>query len=276
MNKVLAAVRALRPAHWVKNLMVPAAAFFSGRMDQAGSVLSAAAAFVVFCLAASAVYLFNDMVDLAADRAHERKRLRPLASGDISPAEQRILLAVCAAGAASGVLYLPWPVMAMAGAYTVLMAVYSLVLKRWWHLGAAAIGMGMLARIFAGAEAVDVCVSQWVLPCTFFLTCYVVLGKRIYDGEGGAPLMRAVFAACGLATVICYAAYCLYDTTLIKYQTRWIVLTAAPVAAGLWRYARFVKQPREQREHLQALLTDPVTAVCLAAWLLIFSIIIYV
>lgn len=271
---------ALRPAHWAKNFLVLAPLFFTGRIADRALLAREALAFAVFCAAASAVYLFNDWRDAPADRAHERKKNRAYASGRMSARTLWVLLGLCLGLAAAGCAFLPPGVALMAAAYMLGMVLYSLLLKRWLAAGAMIVALGMIARIFAGAEAIGACVSAWVIPCTFFLTCFVIAGKRIYDaapdaaGNGGERLVAA-FAACGAVTLACYVFYCFTDVTIQKYESRWVVLSASPVALGLWRYAHIVRRAPRRAEHFQAALCDPVMACALCVWLGVFAAIIY-
>lgn len=276
--KAMLMIRTLRPPHWVKNGLVLAPAFFSGGMGDTANLKKSGLAFLAFCAAASAVYIFNDLMDKNADAGHARKRLRPYASGALARRDMIVLLIAAAGLAAVPCAALPRGVAFMIAAYAAAMILYTVFFKRCWWAGALCISGGMLARVFAGAAAIDVCVSRWVLPCTFLLTCYVVLGKRLYDtdAETHTPAFRFVFHACGAAALACYAVYCLYDATMLKYDSRWVIVSALPAGAALWRYARAMPRPSPDREHLQAIVSDPVIAACIALWFAVFAVIIYI
>lgn len=271
---------ALRPAHWVKNFLVLAPLFFTGHLGHAGPLWREALAFGVFCAASSAVYLFNDWWDAPADREDERKRNRPYAGGRVPERVYWGLMAACAAAAAAGCVFLPWGVGGMVVAYAMGMALYTVLVKQWGAAGAVIIALGMIARVFAGAAAIGVCVSAWVLPCTFFLTCYVVAGKRLFDAAGRQQpgpdrSLEPLFFVFGAITLACYLFYAFTDVTILKYESQWVALSAAPVASGLWRYAAVVRRPPRGAEHFEAVLTDPVMAMSLCSWLVVFAAIIY-
>ena len=259
--------------------MVLAPVFFSGRISDARLLCISVLSFCVFCAASSASYLLNDLADIKIDRADPRKKLRPLAAGEITPRIQKIMILIAAVAAVAGCAALPVGVAGMVGAYWVGMVLYTYLLKRIWPLGITIISLGMIARVFAGASAIDICVSPWVLPCVFFLTFYVVLGKRVYDSSnngGKLPAyMKAVFYLCGLIIVLVYAFYSFYDVTMIKYHSHWIFLTTIPVAVGIWRYSKIVFNKIAIKEHLQAVVSDPLTAACLGVWFILFLSIIY-
>lgn len=259
--------------------MALAPVFFSGQVEKNGLLKNSILAFIVFCAASSAAYLFNDIRDLDSDRTDSRKRARPLASGAVNSRTYCILIAACLFVCVSLCAALPWGVAGMAAAYLAGMALYTVLLKRIWFIGLVVISLGMIARLFAGAAAIDICVSPWVLPCTFFLTAYIVSGKRIYDsGRNGSKLqasVRPVFLMCGLATLGFYIVYTLYDVTMIKYHTHWMFLTSVPVCAGLVRYYLIAKSGKSNREHLESIIMDPVIAASLLLWWAGFLSVIY-
>jgi 4-hydroxybenzoate polyprenyltransferase len=272
-------LRTLRPLHWVKNGLVLAPVFFSGRAGGARVWPLIAVVFFMFCLTASAVYVFNDIIDAGSDRAHPRKRMRPYASGGLSRRDMLFLLVLTSLPALAGCAMAPAGASIMVLVYAAAMALYTLFFKRCWWAGALFISGGMLARVFAGAAAIDVSVSRWVLPCTVLLTCYVVLGKRLYDSDAAATrdtALCAAFYVCGTASLLCYSIYCLYDATMIKYGSRLVILSSIPVALALWRYAAVVSRPGRRREHLHAVVFDPLIAAGIALWFAVFAVIIYI
>ena len=238
-----------------------------------------ALAFCVFCAASSAAYLFNDFMDAEADRGDPRKKLRPFASGRTSKKLQFILIASCIVAACAGCFFLPVTAFIWLSAYWAGMFIYSIGLKRIWPAGIGIISFGMIARVFAGAAALGLEVSPWVLPCVFLLTFYVVAGKRIFDarlkGDAFPQGIKTAFAFCGAATFFIYTYYTRYDATMLKYHTHWLIVTAAPVALGLAEYARLVLIAPARREHLEAVVLDPAIAASLAAWWIAFLIVIY-
>lgn len=169
----------IRPQHWVKNVVVfagPAAGLKLARIDAFPAVLLT---FAVFCLAASAGYAFNDVIDRTADASHPTKRHRPVASGRI-PAGQALLLGagfMLIAGAASA-LWLPRGVTLVLAAYMALVVLYSVALKRRIILDVIIIAGGFVLRALAGALAVGVPTSEWLVACVFTLCLFMGFGKR--------------------------------------------------------------------------------------------------
>ena len=172
----------LRPHQWTKNLLVvPAALVFSKHLFEADAALRIGLALVVFCALAGAVYLVNDLVDLERDRLHPRKRLRPLASGALPVTVARVaavLLVVVGLGA--GLVLGPGFGVASL-AYVVLSLVYSFGLKNVVILDVLAVSLGFVLRAVAGALAIGVHFSSWLLVCTILLALFLSLAKRRHE-----------------------------------------------------------------------------------------------
>src|SRR5262245_56343697 len=171
-------LKAVRPHQWVKNLFVAAPVVFAKRIGDTHSDLRAAAAFAAFCLLSSAVYLVNDLVDIEKDRAHPIKRNRPIASGALKPEVARALAGLFAVAALGAGLALGWAFALTATGYLALNAVYTFWLKRVAFVDVACISIGFLLRVLAGAFAIGVPPSRWLLVCTLLLSSLLGFGKR--------------------------------------------------------------------------------------------------
>lgn len=192
MTTPAALVRSLRPRQWTKNLLVFGAPAAAAVVDEWGPLLDTAATFVAFCAAASAMYLINDVLDVAVDRQHPTKQHRPIAAGAVQP---RVAVAVAVVLAASGLAVAAVVRPGLAGllaGYVGLALTYSL----WWkHVAVVdlvAVAAGFLLRAVAGAVAVDVPVSNWFFSVAAFGSLLVVAGKRSGElAELGADAGRA-------------------------------------------------------------------------------------
>ncbi len=260
---------ALRPHQWSKNVFVLAAlAFASG--DRAvehaitrSDVLHTLLAFVAFCLASSAVYLFNDVLDAESDRAHPEKRLRPVASGALSVPAALGWSALLAVLAFAGGLWSggePYSVAAVLALYMAINLAYGLRLKRVVLLDSFCIAAGFVLRVEAGGLAAGARVSQWLFLCTFFLALFLALNKRRAElillgersGEHRANLreytpefidqMVGVLAAC---TIVCYTMYTVDPETAAKFGAGNRMFWTVPfVAFGIGRYMVLVQNGR--------------------------------
>jgi 4-hydroxybenzoate polyprenyltransferase/phosphoserine phosphatase len=173
-----AILRALRPHQWAKNVLVLVPLFTAHRVGDLSAVAAGLAAVVAFCLCASSVYLLNDMLDLEADRAHPRKSKRPFAAGDLSLATGLVLAPALLALAALIAAFLPGKFQFFLAAYYLLTFSYSVKLKRMLLIDAVALAGLYTLRIMAGAGAVTVALSFWLLLFSVFLFLSLAFVKR--------------------------------------------------------------------------------------------------
>jgi len=171
--------RALRPHQWSKNLLVFVPAVASHRYGDPATMLAALAMFVAMGLAASAIYLVNDITDRHADRRHARKRLRPFAAGELAPeAGAAVAVALVALAAALAAVALPSAAAVALATYVVIALGYSFVLKRWVVVDVGALAVLYVLRVLAGGAAIAVDVSPWLLALSFALFASLALAKR--------------------------------------------------------------------------------------------------
>ena len=172
-------IQLLRPQHWVKNLAVLAGPAFGLRLLDATALSRVGIVFVAFCLASSAVYAINDTIDRKADALHPAKRHRPVARGAIHPTMAMLaggLLVI--GGVVLSACFLPAAATAMVAIYFVLMLLYSLALKKQALLDVIIISVGFVLRASAGAQAIEVYISPWLIICTFMICMFMGFGKR--------------------------------------------------------------------------------------------------
>jgi 4-hydroxybenzoate polyprenyltransferase len=248
-------IRALRPNQWTKNAVVLAAFFFAlGDQTQTVTWLAlgrAAAAAAVFCLLSSAIYLLNDIRDVAADRLHPVKRFRPIAAGRVSiPLAGVMAVALLAAGGVAASRLTPG-FAAVAGGYVLLQIAYTLLLKRVALVDVFVIALGFVLRAAAGGLALSVTISPWLLLCAFLLALFLALCKRRHekltlndDAEAhraslehyDRTLLDLLIAIAAAATIVCYAIYTLWPETVHKFGTARLSLTIPFVMFGIFRY----------------------------------------
>lgn len=236
--------RTARPVHWVKNGFVLAPAVFAGHATDPAALGLAVATAATFCLASSAGYFVNDVLDRQADRADPVKRLRPVASGALSTTAALLwgaglLLGALAVAAALG----RW-VLACVAAYLALTTLYSLGLKKVPVLEAMVLGAMFLVRLAAGAFAIHVPISHWLLICGFLLALLLAFGKRVPEvDQAGArrPLYPATFlhevvTLLAGVTVVSYTLYTVAQDTVAKVGSHALLLTVPLVLFGVLRY----------------------------------------
>ena len=250
MRTALALLASLRPRQWIKNLFVFAGVIFSQQM-LTPLLWTAVAAFAIFCGLSGAMYLFNDVVDAARDRLHPTKRLRPIASGRLSPRTASVAGALLLAGSLAAAFRITVPFGLVALAYGALLTAYSVWFKHLVILDVLTVATGFVLRAVAGAVAVDVEISGWLLICTILLALFLALGKRRHEyrslardasshrpilaeySEGFLDQMISVVTA---STVTAYALYTMSPETVAKFHTRLLPLTLPFVLYGIFRY----------------------------------------
>jgi len=284
-------VRLLRPEQWLKNFFIFAPLIFSKHLFNGEYVWTATAAFVVFALLSSTVYIFNDIADREADRLHPTKRNRPIAAGTIKIPQ--------AVGVAIGMLVVISFLMArlnarfifIAAVYFVLNLGYSFFLKRVILVDVFIVAAGFMLRVLAGAFAINVQVSEWLVLCTLFVSLFLSISKRRGElllvrnsehYEGRAVLREydiefldqmMTIAASGMA--ISYALYSVAERTISTFGTSSLIFTTVFVLFGIFRYLYLVRARKTEDNPTHMLITDPVTLLNIAAWFGVCVIIIY-
>jgi 4-hydroxybenzoate polyprenyltransferase len=269
----VAAFVAMRPRQWTKNLLLFAGIVFAAKLGDPSRWAAAVAAFVAYCAASSAAYLVNDVHDVASDRLHPVKRFRPVARGELGPRAALALAGVLVVAALVLAGSLGPASLACLVAFVGLQAAYSLALKAFELVDVIAIAGLFVLRAAAGAIAVDVRISEWLLLCTFLLALFVALGKRRAElGLEGVnaraslsgysvPLVDQLLSIVAAATIAAYTGY-----TLAAHDTRWLVATIPLVVYGLFRYLLLLHR-RGLGEEPEALLVEDLPLLAtVAAW----------
>ncbi len=288
-NKPLDLLRCLRPAQWLKNLLLLAAPFFAWfdpaqrphLQDPVRLQETLGLAFVAFALIASAAYILNDFADRRADARNPLKQRRPIAARRVSAGAAAPLALLClGVGLAAA-----WRLGAYAGGghaflwlalgYAALQPLYTFWAKRFAELGASVVALGFVARAAGGAMAVGVRLSPWLLVCVFLLAAFVALCKRRgahFEKGAQAPsaaegrILDLEIGALAAATLACYALYTLAPQTVANFGTERLAWTVPLVLLGLCRYLRLTYAERRAAQPERALLRDPWLPLLLLLW----------
>lgn len=282
--------KALRPTQWVKNVFVLAPVVFAEQLTDSTTLLRAMLAFVTFCFAASAIYLINDLRDREDDRRHPLKKHRPIASGALSVGVARavaLLFALVALGLSA---YFGWFFATLLATYLTINLLYSSWLKRIVILDVMAVSSGYVIRVLAGAAAIQVEVSNWLLLCTIFLALFLIFSKRRHEltilAEGAAE-HRAVLSHYNQAfldqminvvtasTVVSYALYAVDPETVARFGSDRLIYTIPLVLFGIFRYLYLIYQRQDQRNPTEALLFDRPFVANVVIWGLLVIWIVY-
>jgi 4-hydroxybenzoate polyprenyltransferase len=280
----------LRPEQWTKNLFVFAGVLFGGHLLDMQAMGRAVAAFVVFCALSGVVYIFNDLADRAGDQRHPLKRMRPIASGRLSPTTALVAAVILGLVSLTTAVLLSPMFALLASTYVVLLVTYSLVLKHLVIIDALTIAAGFVLRAAAGAVAVFVPISHWLLVCTTLLALFLVLSKRrheltlLTDGatthrpileEYSPYLLDQMIAVVTASTLVAYSVYATSTETAERLQTTRLGLTIPFVLYGIFRYLYLVHQKRAGGSPADLLLTDRPLLACVGLWALSVALILY-
>jgi 4-hydroxybenzoate polyprenyltransferase len=288
-------IRELRLRQWTKNLVLFAGLIFSRNAGDPELGLRSLLGFVCFCLVSGGVYLLNDIADRESDQLHPVKRLRPVASGELSPGAAWASALILVAGAGGMAFALGRTFFVVFAIFLALNLLYSLKLKQVFGLDVLSIAIGFVLRAIAGVEVLkvaqpDIELSAWLLVCTLFLALFLGLGKRraeLAQLSGDAerhrkslakysmPLLNQMIATASAATVISYSIYTISPGTVQKFHTEKLVYTIPFVVYGLWRYLYLVFERQGGGNPSEVLLTDVPTLVNVLLWILVAAGVLY-
>ena len=283
----------IRPQQWIKNGFVLIPMFFGGRLLNADDAIASVVTFFAFSFAASAIYCFNDIVDVDADRRHPIKCHRPIASGAVSVPTAYALMAVLALLSALLLFFLPQRAGETAGIvafYFLLNMAYCIWLKRHAIIDVCTVAFGFVLRILAGGMACDVAVSNWLVLMTFLLALFLSFAKRRDDvlrmNETGEPPRRntirynltfvnQAITVTGTVTLVCYIMYTVSPEVVSRFHAPYLYLTSIFVLVGLLRYMQLTVVDEVSGDPTKILLRVRFTQAIVVAWIMAFLLIIY-
>lgn len=284
-------VRLLRPMQWLKNFFIFAPLIFSKHLFDEAYLFSAGQAFLVFALLSSTVYILNDIADREMDRLHPTKRNRPIASGAISIPRAISIAVVLLVIILVLIARMNPKFIFIAAVYFALNIGYSFFLKHIILVDVFIVAAGFMLRVLAGAYAINVQVSEWLVLCTLFISLFLSISKRRAElmmvrnavGYEGRVVLRdydpefldqmITVAASGVA--ISYALYTVAERTISVFGTSSLIFTTVFVLFGIFRYLYLVRVRKTEDNPTHMLTTDPVTIINVVAWFAVCVTIIY-
>ncbi len=284
-------VRLARPSQWLKNGVVLAALVFSGEAIHTSALEIAALAVATFCLLSSSVYVLNDLVDRDKDRRHPLKKGRPIASGQVSPATAISFCALLLVVALAGAWFINWSFFIISLGYVVLNLSYSFWLKNVVIVDAMSIAVGFVLRAYAGAYAIEVPASKWLLINTLFLALFLAFGKRRHELvflEDDAASHRTILSKyspylldqlIGIVTasvVVVYMLYTFSPEVSTKLGTENLFLTIPFVIYGIFRYLYLIHQEEKGGSPTRVLISDRPILVNVILWLATVVLVLYI
>ncbi len=279
--KLKAIFELIRVRQWVKNLFVFAPLVFSLQLFNAASFLQAVTAFFAFCLVSGSLYAMNDIIDLERDKYHPRKKYRPLPAGNLTVPESAVIGALCMGLGFFLAFTLEILVAVILGVYLVMNVFYSLWGKNIIVFDTMMIALGFVLRVLAGAYAIAVRPSSWLLVATFFLALLLGLGKRYNElrvleedsanhrqvlEEYSEPFLKQLFAVASSATIVAYALYTMDDEVIAAFQTENLVFTLPFVVFGIFRYLYLVYRHEMGGDPTEMVYKDRAMLLTVVLW----------
>ncbi len=285
-----ALLREARPKQWLKNILVFAAPGAAGVLDEGDNLILALLAFVSFCFAASGTYIWNDLLDVEADRRHPTKRNRPIASGALSIGAARVAgvafpVIALALAAATG----RWQTVAVVATYIVITIAYTLRLKHVPVVDLVTVASGFVLRAAAGAVAVDVPMSRWFVLCITFGSLFIVVGKRYAElnelgGEAGTRSTLEVYSVGYLRILLSVSlagvliSYCVWAfETSADSGSGWPLyeLSIVPMLMALMRYLLVLEEGGGAAPE-EVFASDRLLQFLGLCWVIVYGLAVYV
>lgn len=278
----------LRPQHWIKNAFLVAPLFFTPSAVSFQTVSAVLLGVVSFSALASAVYIVNDYLDRASDRAHPVKRARPLAAGTVSVSSAMTAMAVLMVGGVTLALFLSAAFTTIAMLYVAVNLFYSLWLKHVAIVDVMVIALGFVLRVEAGSVLAGVEAHAWILVMTGLLALFLALAKRRDDlvraldgghrqslgGYNGRFLDTALAMTLG-ALLVGYLIFTTDDEVMERLGTDRLFVTAPFVVAGLLRYLQIVFVEEKSGSPTILALTDRFLVLAILGWIAAFIVLLY-
>ncbi len=276
-----ALIKTMRPRQWIKNGFIFFALIFDKQLFMPGPFLRTVAGFFLFCLISSAVYLFNDVADIEADRSHPEKKFRPIASGEL-PVGVALISALLLTIIALPLAYLfsPWFALIL-GVYFTNNVLYSRWLKHVPILDVLILSSGFVFRVAAGVTLISPVerFSPWLYMITVLFSLYIVLGKRraelhllaqgasahrkVFDGYT-LPLLDQYITIVSGMTIVAYSLYTFSAPNLPENHT--MMLTIPFVVYGIFRYLQLIQIGHAAGSPVEVALKDRPLQITVLLW----------
>jgi 4-hydroxybenzoate polyprenyltransferase len=284
MNKILDLLRLMRPHQWVKNTFVFTGLLFGHAWHDAHLVAQVMTAFAAFCMVSSAVYVFNDIIDVKQDRLHPKKSQRPLASGRVSMPAAAVLASVLAVSGLVLANCASRTVLVILVCYALMNVAYSLRLKHVVILDVFIIATGFMLRILAGTLGVGIPPSQWLLLCGLMVTLFLGFSKRraeifaLADDKAAhrkvlehySPvLLDKMIGITASGVILSYSLYTMSADTIRIHGTPNLIYTVPFVMYGVFRYIYLLHHQSRGGDPSHDLVRDPHLFVAVGAWMVV-------
>jgi 4-hydroxybenzoate polyprenyltransferase len=283
-------VKLIRPQQWVKNLFVFIAPFFAGILFQKDVFFDVTIGFIAFSLAASSIYILNDIRDVAEDSAYPKKKHRPIASGKISKALAIVIMLVLCLAALSISTLTNTYFTGILGLYIMINVAYCFGLKHVSILDMVLISFGFVLRTMGGGVIADVPLSQWLVIIIFLLSLFLALAKRrddilIFNESGNTirkssskynlEFINSAITMVSTTLIIAYLMYTISDEVVERMDFEYLYFTGIFVILGVLRYLQKTLVENDSSSPVRVIYTDRFIQLTLILWGLSYFIILY-
>jgi 4-hydroxybenzoate polyprenyltransferase len=283
-------LKSIRPQQWLKNFFIFAPLIFSENIFNRSMFLQSLLAFGIFCLLSGALYILNDLKDLEEDRLHPIKSKRPLAAGELKKRQAIAAFVILSFISLLLASLVNEEFLWVCLVYFVLQIAYSFALKHIVILDVFIVASGFFLRVIAGAVAIRVQISPWLLICTTLLALFLALSKRRHEillldekavshrpilKEYSPYLLDQMISVVTASTVIAYCLYTISEETIEKFGTTKLILTVPFVIYGIFRYLYLIHQKAEGGTPETLILKDRPLLFDIFFWVVSAALIIY-
>lgn len=282
-------VTLLRPHQYIKNLFVLAPIFFAGMAVDIHLLVQSLYAFIFFSLTASSIYILNDIMDVEEDKAHPKKKNRPIARGSVSISTAWITFSVLMTVSLLGSWYVSVNLTYVLVAYILLNFFYSIGLKHYSILDISMISVGFVLRIFAGSVVIDTLPSMWIILMTFLLALFLAFAKRRDDvllackglktrkniNGYNLEFVNAAMIVMSSVIIVAYIFYTISESVQARLAANYLYLTVFFVIIGILRYLQITFVENNSGSPTRIILRDRFLQWIVALWALFFGFIIY-
>jgi len=283
-------IHLLRPKHWIKNLFVFAALIFSLNLFNIVKSINSLKSFFAFCLASSFVYIINDIIDIEQDKKHQKKRYRPIASGKIPIKNAITISIICLIISMTLAYFINLNTLIIITVYIFVNIFYSIKIKNVVILDVMFIALGFILRMIAGATAIEVSFSNWILLTTFCISLFLGFGKRrgeILLENNNTQNTRFVLKLYSIKfldyiimssvtlTIISYALYTIDSEVIKRLGTDKLIYTVPLVIYGIFRYLYVIYKSDSNEDPTEVVLKDKSIISAVLLWILLVIGLIY-
>lgn len=283
-------LKLIRPHQYIKNLFIFLPLFFALKVTHVDLLIPALWAFAAFSLTASAVYVFNDYLDIEEDRQHPKKKSRPLASGEVSKTQARGLMAGLAVTGLGLMAWIDLTAFYVLTGYVILNLAYTLRLKHVAVIDVAIISLGFVLRLFVGSFVTGVPLSMWIVVMTFLLALFLALAKRRDDVliylETGRKMRKVIdgynlkfldsaMVMMASVVIVAYTLYTISADVMNRLHSEYLYLTVIFVILGILRYMQIAFVEEDSGSPTRLMLKDRFLLIVVIGWLATFFGIIY-